>query len=333
MHVISLRRMSVVVLGAFVVAMAAAAPAGAYPYRPYSVVLTAGVAANGSTVQARFVNESTREWLDSAELTAPSGYTLSSATVSQGRATVARNVVYLRDLALIPGQSLTVTIQMTSSTCSTSMWTVRAKGPNRYPARPNNFTLDSAHSNLNTGVCSAPCPANTTCNTDAGNANGSAQVAAGKSNTAGELFESANPSNLEPLTCQNPDGSDYASADPNTYGVFSTANRAKVVTITITNPLISIPLSEQQVCFDAPYQFATAPGAPLLPDGNGGYIGLLPNCGPDRDSPARLPGDVSGGTGTPAGPCHDRDDDSQTGSTVVLVVNIPSGLPGDPHMN
>jgi hypothetical protein len=82
------------------------------------------------------------------------------------------------------------------------------------------------------------------------------------------------------------------------------------------------------VCFDAPYKFATAPGAPLLPDGHGGYTGLLPLCGSDDDSPAR-----AARTSTSAGPCHDRDDDKVIGSTVVLVVNIPSGLPGDPHMS
>jgi hypothetical protein len=160
-----------------------------------------------------------------------------------------------------------------------------------------------------------------TCNTDAGNSNGNALVKALSADNTAQLLESVNPSNLEPLTCEKPDGSDYLSADPNTYGVFATAHRKKVVTITITNPLVSIPLRQQQVCYDAPYKFKTAKGAPLLPDGNGGFIGLLPSCGRDPDfKPGR-------------GPCHDRDDDRGMGSKVVLVVNIPSGLPGDPHMN
>jgi hypothetical protein len=111
------------------------------------------------------------------------------------------------------------------------------------------------------------------------------------------------------------------SADQNTYGVFSTVDRNKVVTITITNPAVSIPLDQQQVCFDAPYTFGTAAGAPLLPDGNGGFIGLLQDC-----------------TKTSVGPCHNRAADSVSVDsmgrpTVTLVVDIPSGLPGDPHMN
>lgn len=333
MHVFSLRRMLVVAPAALFVALAAAAFASAHCYKPYSVVLTDDVGANGATVQARFVNEAAHQQLGSADLTAPSGYTLSRATTSQGSVTVAGNVVELRNAHLMPGQSLTVTIQLSSSTCSSSTWTVEAKQSNNFHGRGNNLTLDRERSNLNTAVCGVPCMKGTTCNADASNSNGGAEVAASKSNNTGQLLVSLNASNLAPLTCENPDGSDYSSADPNTYGVLATVHRKKVVTITITNPLRSIPLSQQQVCYDAPYKFRTAKGAPLLPDGNGGYIGLLPNCAGDRDSAARLPAGVSGRSGTSVGPCHDRDDDSETGSTVVLVVNIPRGLPEDPHMS
>lgn len=321
MYAINRRAVWVAALAVLVVALAAAAMARADPHKPYSVVLTDNVAANGTTVTATFVNENAHQRLGSANLTAPAGYTLSSATVSQGSATVVGNVVELRDLGLMPGQSLTVTIQMTSTTCSSSTWSVVAKQANNFNGKGNDLTLDTGHSNLDTAVCSAPCMTDATCNTDASNSNGGANVAAIKSDNTGQLFESVNPSNLEPLTCENADGSDYSSADRNTYGVFATANRRKVVTITITNPAVSIPLKQQQVCYDAPYKFRTAKGAPLLPDGNGGFIGLLPNCPPDGN-----------GAETKA-LCHDRDDDSESGSTVVLVVNIPSGLPGDPHMN
>lgn len=318
MHAKSLRGVWVVGLGVFVVVLAAATVARAAPNKPYSVVLTADVAANGSTVTGTFVNETSHQRLGSANLTAPAGYTLSSATVSQGSATVVGNVVELRNLALMPGQSLTVTIQVTSTACSNSTWRVEAKQANNFSGPPgNDLTLNTAKSNLNTAVCAAPCPSNATCNTDAGNANGDAQVAASASSNAGELFESANASNLTPLTCENPDGSDYVSADPNVYGVLAPEDRAKVVTITITNPVVTIALKDQQVCFEAPYQFTTVTGAQA-------NIGLLPTCGPDNDAAPPT-----------SGPCLDRDDDSENPSTgtVVLVVNIPSGLPGDPHMN
>jgi hypothetical protein len=316
MSIVSRRAVWMIALGALVVALATATLARAQPDKPYSVVLTDGVAASGSTVTATFTNETSTQGLGSADLTAPSGYVLSSATASQGTASVSRNVVDLRNLALQPGHSLTVTITMSSASCSTSTWAVVAKQSNDFSGLPgNDLTLDKANSSLNTSVCAAPCKKNATCTTDGNNSNGNANVAATKSNNTGQLLESVNASNLAPLRCENPDGSVYNSADRNSYGVFATVDRQKVVTITISNPATSVPLNQQQVCFDAPYQFGTATGAPLLPDGNGGYLGLLQTC-----------------TRTSVGPCHNRALDSVTGSTVVLVVDIPSGLPGDPHM-
>ncbi len=84
--------------------------------------------------------------------------------------------------------------------------------------------------------------------------------------------------------------------------------------------MVSRPLGRQQICFDAPYKFQAEAGTRLRRDGNGGFIGLLPDCGRESDEWVR--------------PCNDHDDDSDDpGSTVLLVVNIPSGLPGDPHMS
>lgn len=329
MYLIHRRAVWAVALGVLAVALATATLAKAHSNKPYSVVLTDNVAASGSTVSATFVNENRTQRLGSANLTAPSGYILSGATASRGSATVVGNVVELRNLRLMPGQSVTVTIQLTSSTCATHAWSVEAKQANNFSGPPgNNLTLDTAHSNLNTAVCSVPCTMNANCNANGSNSNGNAQVTALKSDNAGQLLESVNASDLAPITCQNPDGSDYQSADQNTYGVLTTVDRKKVVKITITNPAVSIPLKQQQVCFDAPYKFRTARGAPLLPDGNGGYVGLLGPCGADSDSTVHATG-----TRTSVGPCHDRDDDKMVGSTIVLVVNIPSGLPQDPHMS
>ena len=328
MYVFKSRGTWAVVAGMLLVALATVGLASASPYKRYSVVLTDNVAASGSTVRATFLNENRTQRLGSADLRAPSGYVLSGATASQGSATLVGNMVELRNLGLMPGQSLTVTIQMASATCSARAWTVEAKQANNFHGRGNELTLDTANSNLHTAVCSMPCNKNATCTTDGSNSNGNARVTAMKSNDAGQLLESVNASNLAPLTCGKPDGSDYRSADPNTYGVLATVHRKKVVKITIINPVVSIPLNQQQVCFDAPYKFRTARGAPLLPDGNGGYIGLLAPCGADSDSAVR-----PRRTSASAGPCHDRDDDRVIASTVVLVVNIPSGLPQDPHMS
>src|SRR5947207_3192600 len=113
MYIISRRAIWVVALGTLFVALATAGLATATPNKPYSLVLTDDVAATGSTVTATLLNENTTQQVGSADLTAPRGYTLSSATVSQGSATVNGNVIELRNLSLMPGQSLTVTIQIT----------------------------------------------------------------------------------------------------------------------------------------------------------------------------------------------------------------------------
>lgn len=319
MHAISRRAIWVVAAGALVFAFAAAGLASACAYRPYSVVLTGSVTAGGSTVTAKFVNESSHQELGSADLTAPEGYMVSSATVSQGSASVSGNVVELRNLALQAGASLTATIDVSSTTCASSTWAVEAKQSNNFQGFGDTFTLDTAHSNLNTSACGVPCKKGTTCTTNAGNANGSAQVSLSKSTNKGQLFESVNSSELAPLTCKKANGSVYQSADPNTYDIYATSNGRKLVKITILNPLVSRPLSRQQICFDAPYKFKPKAGTRLRRDGNGGYIGLLPDCGKESDEWVR--------------PCNDHDDDSMSGTTVVLVVNIPSGLPGDPHMS
>lgn len=320
MHLISLRRVWVVAPGALVVALAAAAIASAHCYKAYSVVLTSSVASNGSTVTAKFVNEDSHQSLGSADLTAPAGYTVSSASVSQGSASVSGNVVELRDSNLAPGASLTATIAVSSTTCAASTWSVVAKQTPEFQGGPGvTFTLDTAHSNLDTAACGMPCKKGATCTTNAGNANGSAQVSLSKSTTKGQLFESVNSSQVQPLTCEKANGSVYVSADPNTYDLYATSNGRKLVKITITNPVVSRPLGRQQICFDAPYKFQTKHGTRLRRDGNGGFIGLLPDCGRESNEWVR--------------PCSDHDDDKMIGSTVLLVVNIPSGLPGDPHMS
>jgi hypothetical protein len=169
---------------------------------------------------------------------------------------------------------------------------------------------------------SAVCLLGMPCTTDAGNSAGNAKVVA-NAGAPGFLVESVNPNRGAKLACN-----DYPTADPNTYQFLSTVDRSKILTITIDNPSTALTgsaatiLQRQQICFAAPYQFTTASGKPAaagtLPDGTSGYIGLLPPC------PA-------------AGPCHDRKSDttvpdasSPLGFDIVLVADIPSGLPGDP---
>jgi hypothetical protein len=194
-----------------------------------------------------------------------------------------------------------------------------------YALGASSGTLTPATSSTYTAVTtSTACTANTPCTANAGNAAGNSQIVAAPG-APGTLVESVNANNGTPLNCTG-----YTSADPNTYAFFTTTDRGKVGTITIDTPLtplgsqtISQYLAAQDICFGAPFDFTVkggglaAPGT--LPDGSAGFIGLLPDC------------PVAGG------PCHDRSSDmavadpnSPIGYDIVLVADVPKGLPGDP---
>lgn len=319
------RGVTVLGIGAVLFFVAGAVSASADPSKPYSAVLTAGAGANGLTVTAVLTNENTTQRLGSADLTPPPGYTITGGSVSPGTLSVSGNVVDLRNLDLAPGQSATATIEIASSPCSAGTWSVEAKQANDFSGLPgNDLTLDTAHSNLVTSLCGAPCKQNSACGTtDAGNANGSTQVTTGKGKLSGQLVESANPDNLSSLEAECKTVSGYQMADPNSYTILAPPDRSKVATITFTSATM-LTLGSQQICFDAPYPFtavtvtgstvpATNVGTALNPD----YVGLLPDC-------------VKGTTG----PCHNRKQDQEFpaggGFDIVLVADIPPAA-GDPR--
>lgn len=315
-------RWAILLAATFTLVFAAAASAA---YKPYSVVMTGSVDSTGTTVSAVFTNETTPQQLGSANLTAPAGYTISAATVTQGTAkVVGGTVVQLRNLSLQSNKSLTVSLTISGAACSTEQWSVVAKQANDFSGPPgNDMNLDTAKSNLLTSLCSAPCSKNATCTAAIKNSGGGVNIAAGKGQSTGSVQEAANTSKLTPLNCAG-----YTSADPNVYDFLTTEDRTKVVSLTITDPAIALTgtintiLAEQQICLDAPYDFTTVSGGLAPSDGNGGFIGLMQTC-----------------TLRSVGPCHNRGADkavpdlnSPIGYDLVLVANIPSGLPGDPHM-
>jgi hypothetical protein len=323
----------------FLVVLASAvwvAPASA-SYKPFSVVMSGDVASTGTVALATITNETKTQQLGSANLTVPSGYTVSGTpSTSQGAVSLASDatgpaVVQLRNASLAPGTSLTISIPLSvASPCPPGTWSIAAKQSNDFSGPPGNeLNLDAANSVLTTTLCAATFTggtANTTANLPGGKADVTATTAAATQGKS--LFESGNLANVSPVDCSSAARGGYLTADPNTYGVITTAAASKVVTITISNPTIPLVgsanqiLKNQQICFDAPYTFTTFAGIPDDRDGAGGYIGLLQTC-----------------TGSTIGPCHNRQADSVitdpvTGNVtgVVLVADIPSGLQDDPHM-
>ena len=202
------------------------------------------------------------------------------------------------------------------------------KAANGYAMGASSGTMNGGTSNpFNVQDQIASCPSNGSCKTDVGTTNNGnhASVVATAVSSGGLLLESVNANAGAQLVCQG-----YKSADSNTYESATTFDASKVITTTIASPAIHLSgnanqiLKAQQICFGAPYEFTTASGAPAaagtLPDGTAGFIGLLQAC-----------------TGSTVGPCHDRksdttvpDPNSPLGFDIVLVADVPAGLPGDP---
>jgi hypothetical protein len=182
-------------------------------------------------------------------------------------------------------------------------------------ANSSDFAIQDQAQSCSSGICT----------TTDGTSNGNQAVVQGTVNTPGILTESVNSDANAPLACAG-----YASLDPNNYAFNAPSDWSKVITITIvpTTNLGNNPkqiLKNQQICFQAPYEFTTLSGQQAteqdFPDGTTGYIGLLPSCG-------------NGVTG----PCHDRQSDStipnkhsKSGYNIILVADVPPGEPGDPR--
>jgi hypothetical protein len=119
----------VVLLSAIAGVCAMAAPAVASAHT-YSVVVSPSSAAAGARVafKATFTNKASDVKLGSANLTAPSGFTIVSASVPVGSATTAGNVVKLRNLFLQPGKSVTATVVAdVPCTAGDKTWSVVAR--------------------------------------------------------------------------------------------------------------------------------------------------------------------------------------------------------------
>ena len=119
----------VVLLSALVGVCALAAPAVASAHT-YSVVVSPSSAEAGARVEfkATFTNKATDVKLGSADLTAPNGFTVVSASVPVGSATKAGNVVQLRNLFVQPGKSATATVVAdVPCTAGDKTWSVVAR--------------------------------------------------------------------------------------------------------------------------------------------------------------------------------------------------------------
>jgi hypothetical protein len=127
--------------------------------KAYSVSLAPSSVPAGQqvVVSATFQNLSGQQQLGSANLTAPSAFTVRAATLAgdaPGSATVRGGVIELRDLALPPGATLQVDVTVDIGCAEgTYLWSVAAKQANRFNGPPGNeFVLASDPAALTTTV-------------------------------------------------------------------------------------------------------------------------------------------------------------------------------------
>lgn len=136
-------------------------------YKPYSVVVSNAdgstpatlSAGTQGTVKATYTNLNSQQQLGSSDLAVPAGLRVVSAAVApQGSASVAGNVVRLRNLNLAPGAAATVTIGLVPDcTPATYYWTAPlTKQANNFNGPPgNDLNLDLGASDLRTVVTGA----------------------------------------------------------------------------------------------------------------------------------------------------------------------------------
>ncbi len=313
--------------------------------KPYSVVISPGNVSSGTaTTTAKINNETSHQRLGAANLVAPAQFTITSivslsvpppATATLVKSCTASGVtgscVQLRNLALPPGRSVTVTmiVNTSAATCGSPTsysWSVQAKQANNFNGVGNDLDLDTNHSSLTTTVscagASTPCLQGKSCSislsTSTSTVDATASPSTNGSNDAGTLSGTIDPG--QPLMC-----SGYSAKDRNWYGVVETPvsgaiYRAKTITYTLKNT------SPQgvEVCFGAPYEFETIgdqkapPGT--LPDGSSGFVGLLEHCESFPEPPEAC---VASITGVP-------DPSISSGQNTVATIRIDAGLPGDP---
>lgn len=319
--------------GVVVLLTLAVAPPASAANKPYSLVISPATVTGGTTVTmtATFTNETAHQRLGAANLMPPTHFQVTSASVPPpGTARLASSCtvgtligpcVQLRNLALPPGQSVTVTMSVNTSaaTCGSPTsytWSVQAKQANNFNGVGNDLDLDANRSSLTTTVsCTATstCPRGGSCSISLSTSTSTLEVTAGPSNEAGTLTAAAESS--QQLVCSVPGTTRaYIARDPNMYSVFeSTSTRAKAITYTIKN----VSPNGVEFCFGAPYPFETLGDQPAppgtLPDGSHGFIGLLERCESFPEPPeACVQSIVANGPNT------------------VVTVRIDAGLDGDP---
>jgi hypothetical protein len=151
-----LARIGTILAVALVAAVAITAGSAGNTTKPYTAYFDQGPLTGGATVHVNLAlhNFANPQPLGSANVAAPTSFTIQAASPSQGTATVVSGALQLRNLNLAAGATMNVDITVSTPCASGSYaWAIRAKQSNDFNGPPgNDFTLQADGSNLLTSV-------------------------------------------------------------------------------------------------------------------------------------------------------------------------------------
>jgi hypothetical protein len=235
------------------------APPASAANKPYSLVISPGIATGGTTVTmtATFTNETAHQRLGAANLMPPAQLQVTSASVPPpGEATLTSSCtvgalagpcVQLRNLALAPGRAVTVTMSVKVPAAAASCqaptaytWSVEAKQANNFNGAGNDLNLDSSSSSLTTAVS---CAVGLKFMTQPNNA------AVGQTIT-GSAFDPTGP----PVTVEtvNASGSPVNSSAPVTIALGTNPSAATLAGTTTKNPAVNGPATFSNLTLNKP---------------------------------------------------------------------------------
>jgi hypothetical protein len=304
-------RVSFLVLAASMLGVALlAAPAAGQPVNCtsttkcfFAVAVSPPTPAAGASTSFKITvkNEASPQQLGSVQISAPAGFTITSAT---GATSFTPGSALFTNLSVASGSSATLTVTATVPCGSGSYrWGVAAKQSNNFNGSGNNFQLDpTSAGNLSgtftgsTGSCtSQPCPPSASCSASASSA-----TTSGIATTVGPL-----PQGDSIVTGMESINSNFnyqcptytAVADVFTFAVFDANGVPQSIPLTVTvrvdKSLVDSSghpgASSWQICYGSTTPFTAVPGTSqqnVTIGGTPGYFtGLLPDCSGNQGAP------------------------------------------------
>lgn len=248
-------------------------------------------------------NEASPQQLGSVQVSAPTGFMITGASVAPGTASFTSSSATFLNLNLAPGASTTLTVDATVPCgSSTYTWGIAAKQSNAFNGTGNDFQLDPASAgNLSgtvtgSGSCvSTPCPPSAPCTASASSATTSATVTSTAPLPSGDSIVAGMESVNSSFNYQCPTYT--AVADVFEFGVFNASGVPQRIslngTIRIDKSLVGTSghpgASSWQICYASTTPFTALPGTAqqnVTIGGSPGYFtGLLPDCSSTQGAP------------------------------------------------